>query len=259
MKISSSRFLKEPGRKTCHKKPFKDNRRTVVALLSLLMIAAISLPNTITTPLSLFFNQEEVKASQEGTAGLKVFVDLYHNRRGSAQLCVSSTYEDLGCKTINLSQYPSPVRSGPYTFSPEMVEVGETFRVCITNLNTGGQSRCISGTNGPEKEPEYVSLTVPGQSSGSGGGITGITPPNQNQIPSQRSGIINWENLCEQAKSLHEQFIKEDCDDLAHGTQLTREGIRVILCFGAGAYLLLIDPFQFAAAQSAARAAGLCK
>ena len=113
MKISSSRFLKEPGSKTCHKKPFKDNRRTVVALLSLLMIAAISLPNTITTPLSLFFNQEEVKASQEGTAGLKVFVDLYHNRRGSAQLCVSSTNQNLGCNTINLSQYPSsPVRLG---------------------------------------------------------------------------------------------------------------------------------------------------
>jgi hypothetical protein len=131
------------------------------------MIAVISLTNN--NPLSLFFNQEEARASQEqeqqqDTAGLKVFVDLYHNRRGSAQLCVSSTYEDLGCKTINLSQYPSsPVRSDPWTFSPEMVEVGETFRVCATNLNTGGQSsRCISGINGPEKEPEYVSLTVPG-------------------------------------------------------------------------------------------------
>jgi hypothetical protein len=83
--------------------------------------------------------------------------------------------------------------------------------------------------------------------------------PNQNQIPNQRSGIINWENLCEQAKSLHEHFIKEDCDDLAHGTQLTPEGLRVIICLGVGAYLLLIDPFQFAAAQSAARAAGFCK
>jgi hypothetical protein len=52
-----------------------------------------------------------------------------------------------------------------------MVEVGETFRVYVTNLNTGGQSsRCISGINGPEKEPEYVSLRVSGQS-GSGGGI----------------------------------------------------------------------------------------
>lgn len=51
---------------------------------------------------------------------------------GSAQLCVSSTYEDLGCKTINLSQYPSsPVRFGPWTFSPEIVEVGETFKVCV--------------------------------------------------------------------------------------------------------------------------------
>ena len=93
MKISSSRFLKEPGSKSCHKKSFKDNR--TIALLSLLMIAVISMTNTITTPLSLFFNQEEARASQEqqqeGTAGLKVFVDLYHNRRGSAQLCVYST------------------------------------------------------------------------------------------------------------------------------------------------------------------------
>jgi hypothetical protein len=50
MKISSSRFLKEAGRKTCHEKPFKNNIRTVVALLSLLMIAVTSMTNTITTP-----------------------------------------------------------------------------------------------------------------------------------------------------------------------------------------------------------------
>jgi hypothetical protein len=43
MKISSSQFLKEPGRKTCNKKPFKNSRRTVVALLSLLMIAVTSM------------------------------------------------------------------------------------------------------------------------------------------------------------------------------------------------------------------------
>lgn len=65
MKISSSRFLKEPGSKTYHKKAFINNRRTVVALLSLLMIAVTSMTNTITTPLPLFFNQEEVRASQE--------------------------------------------------------------------------------------------------------------------------------------------------------------------------------------------------
>jgi hypothetical protein len=63
--------------------------------------------------------------------------------------------------------------------------------------------------------------------------------------------------LCEQAKSIHEHFIREDCDDLADGTQLTPEGVRVILCFGAGDYLLLINPFEFAAAQKAAQAARL--
>ena len=100
MKISSSLFLKEPGRKTCHEKPFKDNRKTVLALLSLFMMVVISMTTTITTPLSLFFNQEEARASQEGTSGLKVFVDLYHNRRGSAQICVYSTTKDLCRDTV---------------------------------------------------------------------------------------------------------------------------------------------------------------
>jgi hypothetical protein len=36
-----------------------------------------------------------------------------------------------------------------------------------------------TGTNGPEKEPEYVSLTLPGQSSG------GISPY-QNQVPPKK-------------------------------------------------------------------------
>jgi hypothetical protein len=76
MKISSSQFLKEPGSKTCHKKPFKDNRRTVVALLSLLMIAVTSMTNTITTPLSLFSNQEEARASHKNKNNNKVQQDL---------------------------------------------------------------------------------------------------------------------------------------------------------------------------------------
>jgi hypothetical protein len=193
----------------------------------------------------LFFNQEEARASsqeeqqQEGTAGLKVFVDLYHNRRGSAELCVHSFAQDLGCKTINLSQYPSsPVRSGPWTFSPEIVEVGETFRVCVTNLNTGGQSsRCINGTNSPEKEPEYVSLTVPRQSSG---------------VPKQ--GVINWGEVCRHP--FVDPFIREPCHTLTtrDGYTLTPEGIRVIRCIAAGLVLLIYDPSEKTLA--AARALG---
>jgi hypothetical protein len=65
--------------------------------------------------LSLLFNQEEARASQEeqqeeGTVGLRVFVDLYHNGRGSAQLCVYSSDQNLGCKTLSLRQYSSPIR-----------------------------------------------------------------------------------------------------------------------------------------------------
>jgi hypothetical protein len=98
----------------------------------------------------------------------------------------------------------------------------------MDNVVDNDDTTNATGINGPEKEPEYVSLTVPGQSSGCGG-ITGIAP-NQNQVPSQRNGIINWENLCDQTKSLHEHFIQEDCDDLAHGTQFTSERVRVISC-----------------------------
>lgn len=237
MKISSSRFLKEPGSKTYHKKAFINNRRTVVALLSLLMIAVTSMTNTITTPLSLFFNQEEVRASQEeqqqeGTAGLKVFVDLYHNRRGSAQLCVYSTYQNLGCNTINLSQYTSsPIRSGPYTFSPEMVQVGESFRVCVTNLNTGGQSRCISGINGPEKEPEYISIAVPATQQQL------PPPPPSQQLPGFLRIGINWRQVCND----FDRSIIEPCGTLVtpDGYGLTAEGVRVLACFAGGALVLV--------------------
>ena len=59
--------------------------------------------------MSLLFNQEEARASQEqqGTAGIKVFVDLYHNGRGSAQLWLYSFDQNLGFATINLSDYTS--------------------------------------------------------------------------------------------------------------------------------------------------------
>ena len=42
--------------------------------------------------------------------------------------------------------------------------------------------------------------------------------------------------FCVKPNPFFENFVKEDCDDLAHGTQLTPEGVRVILCLGAGAY-----------------------
>jgi hypothetical protein len=162
-----------------------------------------------------------------------VFVDIYHNRRGSAQLCVSSSYEDLGCKTINLSQYPSHVISGPWIFSPEMVEVGETFRVCVTNLNTGGQSRCISGTNGPEKEPEYISITVPGTQQLP---APPLPPPSQ-QLPGFLRIGINWRQVCND----YDIYIIEPCRTLVtpDGYGLTTEGLRVLACFAGGALVLI--------------------
>ncbi|MCD6036196.1 MAG: hypothetical protein K0S67_80 [Nitrososphaeraceae archaeon] len=143
--------------------------------------------------------------------------------------------QDLGCRTINLSQYTNnPVRSGPWIFSPGMVEVGGTFTACVTNLNTGGQSRCITGTNGPEKEPEYISLTVPGIR-GNNNNI--LPPPPPPQLPGFLRIGINWRQICND----FDRSIIEPCDTLVtrDGYGLTAEGVRVLACFAGGALVLL--------------------
>jgi hypothetical protein len=114
-----------------------------------------------------------------------------------------------------------------------MVEVGETFRVCITNLNTGGQSRCISGTNGPEKEPEYISLTVPGTR----GNNNNVLPPLPPQLPGFLRIGINWRQVCND----YDTYIIEPCGTLVtpDGYGLTAEGVRVLACFAGGALVLV--------------------
>src|SRR6476659_7711810 len=67
-----------------------------------------------------------------GASGLNVYVDLQHDKTGSAELCVYSDAEDLDCKDINLSNYSSPYESGPWIFSPGSVGVGKEFTVCVT-------------------------------------------------------------------------------------------------------------------------------
>ena len=87
----------------------------------------------------------------EGSSGLKVIVNLYHNKRDSAKLCVYSYEQDLGCDRINLSEYASPIQWGPWTFNSGAVKVGSGFTACITNLRTQ-ERECTTGTNGFSKE-----------------------------------------------------------------------------------------------------------
>lgn len=150
-------------------------------------------------------------------SGLKVYVNLYHGTSGSAKACIYSSIENLGCRSVNLSQYRSPVKWGPWQFGPGGVAVGESFTVCITNL-ANGQQKCKEGFNSPAKQPEYLSIVVPGQTTG---------------VSSANSKGINYLKLCK----AFDLFIAEPCNTLtsADGYQLTKEGNRVAACFAGGA------------------------
>jgi hypothetical protein len=100
----------------------------------------------------------------DAATGFKVYLNLYHSKTGSAEACVYSSAENLGCKSIELADYRSPVEWGPWQFTPDSVNAGESFTVCVTNLNTGNE-KCSSGINGPGKHPEYISFRVPDQTS----------------------------------------------------------------------------------------------
>lgn len=104
-----------------------------------------------------------VSTQETLAAGLKVFVNLSHSKTGSANVCVSSTGQNLGCKTVTLSGLATPYSVGPFIFGDNVVTTGGQFKACVTNLTTKA-FRCVTGTNSPAKLPEYISVTVPGNS-----------------------------------------------------------------------------------------------
>ena len=77
----------------------------LVAFMSILM-------TTYTTikPKAMLEAQADEDDDYGDSSGLKVFVNLYHNGRDFAELCVYSYKEDLGCDRINLSRYTSPIQ-----------------------------------------------------------------------------------------------------------------------------------------------------
>ena len=163
---------------------------------------------------------------QEALAvGLKVFVNLSHGKTGSANVCVSSTGQNLGCKTVTLSGLATPYTVGPFTFGENVIASGGQFKACTTNL-ANNQYKCVTGTNSPAKVPEYVSITVPSGSAS--------------------VGEINWLDLCR--IPVVDGLLSEPCETLTtpDGYILTSEGKRVVGCIvgiiGGSAALLLADP-----------------
>ena len=158
-----------------------------VRMMTILVAVVSILMTTYTTIKPKAMLEAQADEDDGDSSGLKVFVNLYHNGRDFAELCVYSYKEDLGCDRINLSRYASPIQWGPRNFSSGIVEVGESYIACVTNLNTGVE-RCNGGLNDLADEPEHISLTFPGSQGSSN------SNNNETHQPSQRS--INWIQIC---------------------------------------------------------------
>jgi len=132
------------------------------------------------------------------SSGLKVFVHLNGDQGGN--LCVYSRSENLGCQSVEGET------TEEFQFDEDSVNAGDKFRACL-------EKRCITGVNGPEKEPEHVSF-MPSEegsiSQGTNFQSNQVNRPNsgdqsqgisddmqqQNQNPSQPTGV--WEEIIEQ-------------------------------------------------------------
>ena len=195
----------------------------LVAIMSILMTTY-----TIIKPKGML--EAQADNNNGDSSGLKVFVNLYHNGRDFAELCVYSYKEDLGCDRINLSGHDSPIQWSPRNFSSGIVKVGESYIACVTNLNTRVE-RCNGGLNGLPEEPEHISLRFPG-SQGSN------SNNNEAQQPSQRSRI-NWMQICNYYDKYY--YIIEPCGMLVtpDGHGVTIEGLSMLSCFASTAVITL--------------------
>ena len=64
-------------------------------------------------------------------AGLKVNVNLYHSNNGSTRVCVSSVYQNLGCRTVTLSGLTNPYTIAPFIFGENVIPDGGEFKACV--------------------------------------------------------------------------------------------------------------------------------
>jgi hypothetical protein len=79
------------------------------------------------------------------SGGLKVIVN---NERESGEVCVFSASKTLPCKYVNSGD------SEEFQFAPNAVPVGEEIQVCLQS------DFCVTDTNSPANEPEYVTLSI---------------------------------------------------------------------------------------------------
>ena len=102
-----------------------------------------------------------LQTNQEVNAGvgLNVKVELDHHGEDLVEVCVNSRAEDLGCKTRDLSNAPSPLIV-PFTFSEGAVNIGQGFSVCVRNERMGIEN-CETGINTEKQAPENLILDVP--------------------------------------------------------------------------------------------------
>ena len=78
------------------------------------------------------------------SGGLKVIVN---NERESGEVCVFSANKSVPCKYVNSGDFED------FQFASNAIPVGGEFQVCLDDF-------CISESNSPENEPEYVTLPI---------------------------------------------------------------------------------------------------
>lgn len=97
----------------------------------------------------------------EASVGLKVFVNLEHNSKGMIEICVKPIVGDNVCENYNLAKFPNPSTLGPLEINSGIIEDNEQFEVCVSDTSSNaGNEICTNGINGPEKQPEYVYLSM---------------------------------------------------------------------------------------------------
>jgi hypothetical protein len=91
----------------------------------------------------LFLNIVVVPVNAQ-SSGLKVIVN---NERESGEVCVFSASKTLPCKYVNSGDFEE------FQFASNAIPVDGEFQVCLEDF-------CITESNGPENEPEYVTLPI---------------------------------------------------------------------------------------------------
>jgi hypothetical protein len=114
-------------------------------------IIMLSISTMTTMSSASIFMVQDAEASR---VGLRVLV-----HGGEGNVCVESSNENAGCEFADGGTLE-------FEFSPDAVEVGDTFSVCDSN-------GCETGRNGEEKAPEHVYLGGGGGGRNNGGGSGG--------------------------------------------------------------------------------------